>query len=149
MCMTHEKKKGLFVLARIFLSLIFIVAGFAKLQDPVAVQGYMAAMGLPVVGLLFWLVVIIEIGGGLMLLAGYKQCLAAGILAVFLLIVNFVMHRNFAVQMELMNFLKNLAIIGGLMYAAMLCKCGCMGKAACCGHDAKDGCKDDDKGTKE
>ena len=65
----------------------------------------------------------IEIGGGLMLLTGYKARYAALVIAVWLVPVTLVFHNFWAVpaaqqQDQMINFLKNLAIIGGLLVTA-------------------------------
>ena len=59
----------------------------------------------------------IEIGGGLLLLTGFKARYAALALALFLVPVTLVFH-NPAHQDQMVNFLKNLAIIGGLLVTA-------------------------------
>ena len=59
--------------------------------------------------------VIIELGGGLMLLTGYRTRLAAIVLAAFSVISAFVFHHALGDQNQLFHFLKNLAMAGGLV----------------------------------
>ncbi len=100
--------------ARILMGLIFVVAGFNKLGEGYAgTAGYMDSMGVP--GSLLPLVILLEIAGGLMIIAGFKTAWAAAALAVFSLLSAFIFHFNFADQIQSIMFMKNLAISGGLM----------------------------------
>jgi putative oxidoreductase len=99
--------------ARILMSHIFILSGFSKITGYAGTQQYMAAMGVP--GALLPLVILVELGGGLMLLLGFKARWAAAALAGFSLLSALLFHRNFADQMQMINFMKNLAMAGGLL----------------------------------
>ncbi len=106
-------------LARGLLALIFILAGFQKIGGYAGVQGYMEAMGVP--GALLPLVIVLEIGGGIALLVGYRARVAAFLLAGFTLLSGVLFHllpsfgmEGMAAQGEVTSFLKNLAIAGGL-----------------------------------
>jgi len=100
--------------ARILMGLIFVVAGFGKLGEGYAgTAGYMDSMGVP--GSLLPLVILLEIAGGLMIIAGFKTAWAAAALAVFSLLSAVIFHFNFADQIQSIMFMKNLAISGGLM----------------------------------
>jgi putative oxidoreductase len=99
--------------ARILMSHIFILSGFQKITGYAGTQKYMEAMGAP--GALLPLVILVELGGGLALLLGYKTRLAALALAVFTVLSALIFHHNFADQMQTINFMKNLAMTGGLL----------------------------------
>lgn len=100
--------------ARILLAQIFLVAGFGKLGAGYAgTQGYMEAMGVP--GALLPLVIALEIGGGLALVAGFMTRWAALALAVFTVAGAVLFHANFGDQMQTIMFMKNFAIAGGLL----------------------------------
>ncbi|MFZ5842882.1 MAG: DoxX family protein [Pseudomonadota bacterium] len=101
--------------SRILLAFIFIMAGFGKLgaEAYVGTQGYMQAMGVP--GALLPLVILTELGGGLLLLVGFQARLAAFLLAGFSLISAVIFHYQPADQMQMIMFMKNLAIAGGLL----------------------------------
>ncbi len=73
----------------------------------------MEAMG--VSGALLPLVILLEVGGGLALLVGWQTRWMAGALAGFSLTAAVIFHSNFADQMQMMLFMKNLAISGGLL----------------------------------
>jgi putative oxidoreductase len=105
--------KLLNLVARILMSQIFIISGFTKITGYVATQGYMAKMGVP--GALLPLVILVELGGGLALLLGFRTRWAAAALAVFTLMAAAIFHTNFSDQMQLINFMKNLAMAGGLL----------------------------------
>ncbi|HZV64104.1 MAG TPA: DoxX family protein [Telluria sp.] len=101
------------VAARILMSLIFILSGFGKITGYAGTQQYMESTGVP--GALLPLVILAELGGGLMLLLGFKARWAAAALAGFSLLAALLFHRNFADQMQMINFMKNLAMAGGLL----------------------------------
>jgi putative oxidoreductase len=107
------------LVARIFLGLVFILAGFTKMTGFAGTVGYFESLGLPLGSILVILVIITEIVGGLMLVIGWKPRIAAWWLAAFTLITIVVAHRDLADQMQMTQALKNLAIIGGLLMVAM------------------------------
>lgn len=118
-------------LPRILLSLVFIVGGFNFLMGFESTQG-MVAMGLTPWGLgglaliATVIAIILKLGGGLMLLANFKTSYAAWMLIVFTILATLMFHTNWSGadgQMQMGSFLKNLAIIGGLLlYAKCFCK---------------------------
>jgi putative oxidoreductase len=105
--------KALNLAARILMSHIFILSGFQKLTGYAGSQKYMEAMGVP--GALLPLVILVELGGGLALLLGFKTRWAAAALAAFTVLTALIFHTNFADQMQTINFMKNLAMTGGLL----------------------------------
>jgi putative oxidoreductase len=98
---------------RILIALIFITAGYGKIGGYGATQAYMAAMG--VSGALLPLVILTELGGGLLLALGLFTRSAAAALAGFTLLSAFLFHGNSADQMQQIMFMKNLAIAGGFL----------------------------------
>jgi putative oxidoreductase len=111
------------LLGRVLLSVIFILSGLGKLPHFHDVAGMMAGKGIPLASVALAITLLIEIGGGLMLLTGYKARYAALVIAVWLVPVTLVFHNFWAVpaaqqQDQMINFLKNLAIIGGLLVTA-------------------------------
>ena len=103
------------LLARICLSTIFLWSGINKILNPVGTQETMAGKGLPFTGLLLVLAIATEITGGLSVLLGYKARWGAGILLGFLIPTTLIFHNNLADRMTQIMFLKNLAIMGGLL----------------------------------
>jgi len=100
---------------RFLISVIFLVSGAIKLANIGAMTGYITAVGLPLPAVSFWIAVAVELGAGTLLLVGYRARLVALVLAVYCVITALFFHANFADQMQMMNFLKNLAMAGGLM----------------------------------
>lgn len=100
--------------ARVLLAQIFLISGFGKLGAGYAgTQAYMEAMGIP--GMLLPLVIALEIGGGLALVAGFLTRWAALALAGFTVVSAALFHADFGDQMQTIMFMKNLAMAGGLL----------------------------------
>ena len=103
--------------ARIFLGHIFLLAGVSKIGAYEGTQGYMDAMGVP--GMLLPLVILLEVGGGLAIIAGWKTKWASVALAGFSVVSAVIFHNNFADQTQMIMFMKNIAIAGGFMMLAV------------------------------
>lgn len=101
------------VVARILLSQIFILSGWSKITGYAGTQDYMAAAGVP--GFLLPLVILTELGGGILLLVGFKARWAALALAGFTLLTAVMFHFEPGNQQQMINFMKNLAMAGGLL----------------------------------
>ena len=101
------------LIARIMLGHIFLIAGLQKITGYEGTQGYMESAGLP--GMLLPLVILVEVGGGLAIIAGWQTKLAAIALALFTFVAAVIFHNNFSDQMQTILFMKNIAITGGLM----------------------------------
>jgi putative oxidoreductase len=99
---------------RILIAAIFVLSGFTKIGGYAGTQGYMEAMGVP--GALLPLVIVTELGGGLLIALGLWTRLAAFALAGFTLLSALLFHRNFGDQVQMIMFLKNLAIAGGFLF---------------------------------
>jgi putative oxidoreductase len=91
------------------------MSGLGKLAAYGATVGYIAAMGLPVPPLAFVVSVLIELGGGLLLLSGYRARAVALAMAVFCVVTAIFFHHNFADQNQMIHFLKNVMMAGGLL----------------------------------
>jgi putative oxidoreductase len=104
------------LLGRLGLSLIFITAGWGKIAGYAATQQYMEAMGVP--GVLLPLVIALELGGGLAILAGVFTRWFALALAAFSLIAAVIFHGNLDDAMQAILFWKNVAIAGGFLMLA-------------------------------
>ena len=100
-------------LGRVLLSIIFIVAGFGKLADSAGTAGYMSSVGVP--GILVWPTIVVELGGGLLILIGYQTRIVSFILAGFTLVAALIFHNHLADQNQMIHFMKNLAITGGFL----------------------------------
>ena len=106
------------LLARILLSAVFLVAGMNKIMNPVGTQQYMAAYKMPFTSL-FWIgAVVFEVAGGLSILFGFKARWGALALFMFLIPATLIFHTDFSDPNQIGIFLKNLAIVGGLLMVA-------------------------------
>ncbi|MBI3144712.1 MAG: DoxX family protein [Pseudogulbenkiania sp.] len=105
--------KLVLIVSRVLLAQLFIVSGFGKIGGYAGTQGYMQAMGVP--GALLPLVILVELGGGLLLVAGIFTRWAALALAGFSVAAALIFHTHFAEQMQMIMFMKNLSIAGGLL----------------------------------
>ena len=102
-------------IGRLLLAAIFVISGVGKLLNPAGTIGYISAVGLPLPELGLAIAVIVEIGGGLLLIAGYQTRIAALSLAALTLAAAIFFHSNFGDQNQFVHFLKNVAIVGGLL----------------------------------
>jgi putative oxidoreductase len=100
---------------RLLIALIFIISGVGKIAAPAAIQGYITAAGLPAPLAAYVIAVIIEIGGGTLLVLGFQTRIVALVMAVFTVATAASFHRNFADQDQMVHFLKNISMTGGLL----------------------------------
>lgn len=103
------------IAARVLMSQLFIISGIGKLTAYGATMGYFASLGLPMTGVLVAATIIVELGGGLALLFGFKTEWVAVVLALFTVASALIAHLNLSDPAQLINFTKNLAIAGGLL----------------------------------
>ena len=103
------------VFGRIFISALFLIEAVRKFFNPDMSMIYMSNHGVP--EFLFYPSIAFEIIIPLLLIVGYKTRIAASLLAVFVLTVTLIFHSHHIIDdgMQLTIFLKNLAIIGGLL----------------------------------
>lgn len=96
--------------------MLFLLAGLGKMADVQGLQAYLAWGGLP--AFLAWPAILFEVAVGILLIVGYQTRIVAVATAGFCLITALLFHLNFADQMEVTMFLKNVAIAGGLLTLA-------------------------------
>lgn len=102
-------------IGRVLLAAIFIFSGVGKALAPAGTIGYIASSGLPFATLGLVAAVAIELGGGVMLALGIKTRLVAAALAVFSVVTALVFHHALGDQNQLIHFMKNIAMAGGLL----------------------------------
>ena len=100
---------------RLMIGLPFAMSGLSKLGAYSVTTGMISAVGLPFAPLAFAVAVATELGGGLLLIAGYRARYVAAALALFSLATALTFHANFADQNEMIHFLKNIMMAGGLL----------------------------------
>ncbi|HLA75855.1 MAG TPA: DoxX family protein [Gammaproteobacteria bacterium] len=109
------------VAGRLLLALIFILSGLNKIGDWDGSLQHMTMKGIPYADILLGLSILIELGGGLLLALGLYARWAALAILLFLIPVTFIFHNFWAYAgmeqaMQKIQFLKNLAIMGGMLY---------------------------------
>lgn len=108
------------VVGRILLALIFLMSGINKIMNWEGTEGYMMSVGMPMVTVFLIGAVVLEVGGSLSVILGYKARWGALALIIFTLPATFIFHAYWAVdpaqmQIQQIMFMKNLAMIGALL----------------------------------
>ena len=121
--MNSQMQNAALLAGRILLAMLFIVSGAGKIGNFSDTAGYMASAGLPVVNVLLALTIAVELGGGLLLVLGWKARWSAVVLFLFLIPATLIFHAFWSAPaeqsaMQQIHFLKNLAIMGGMLLLA-------------------------------
>ncbi len=108
---------------RILMAFLFLPAGLSKIGGFAGTVGYIAAQGVPMAAAAAAIAVLVEVGGGLALIAGFGTRWAALILAGFTLVITPIFHAFWGVPADMVMlqqtmFFKNIAVIGGLLVLA-------------------------------
>ncbi|MGF6157517.1 putative oxidoreductase [Ensifer sp. KUDG1] len=114
--MTSQQQTYAIAAARTVMVVIFFLSGLSKIGSAESMRGYMESMGVP--GTLLWSTILFEIGAALLIVAGYKTRVVALFLAAFSIVTAMVFHSNFADQIQMVMFLKNLSMAGGFFLLA-------------------------------
>ena len=104
------------LIGRVLLAIMFVMAGFQKIGGYSGTQQYMEAFGVP--GMLLPLVILLELGGGLAIIAGFMTRWVALAIAGFTLVAAVIFHNNFGDQIQAIMFMKNLSVAGGFLLLA-------------------------------
>ena len=109
------------LIARILIAQLYLIAGLGKIAAFPKTAAFLANAGLPMPELLLVLTVALEVGGGILLIVGWKARWVAAGLCGFTLLATLLFHQFWAVEPQLLkiemnNFMKNLAIMGALIY---------------------------------
>jgi putative oxidoreductase len=111
----EEHSDTVALIGRLFLSSMFLLFGCGKLTGYAGTVAYMGSLGLSAPSLFSLLAIIIEIGGGLLILVGYQTRLASLGLAIYVLVSAFIGHSQLSDPNQFQHFMKNMAIVGGLL----------------------------------
>jgi putative oxidoreductase len=108
------------LIGRVLLAVLFVPAGFGKIAGFAGTAGYIASKGVPLPEVAAAIAIVVELGLGLMLLAGFKARWAALGIAFFTLVITFIFHNFWAVDpaqvmQQQQSFFKNIAVVGGLL----------------------------------
>ena len=109
--------------ARLLFVAMFLPAGLNKIAGFSGTAGYIASVGLPLASVGAVIAIVVEVAGGLALLAGFGTRIAAVVLALFTLVASVFFHAYWAApegqaMVQQLMFFKNLAIVGGLLALA-------------------------------
>lgn len=121
--MNPAAQSQMLLIGRLLLAALFLTTGIQKLMGVAANAAYFAKLGLPMPEVMTWVAMVIELGGALLLIAGWHARRAAWLLILFVAIATAIAHRfwEYAPPQytnQVYHFLKNLAVIGGLFYVA-------------------------------
>lgn len=106
------------LIGRFLLGAIFVWSGFGKIDNPADTIQFIAGSGLPLSDAAYLVAVLVEVGGGLALLLGWQVRAVATALAIFTLVTAATFHAHLADHATAVQFMKNLAIAGGLLQVA-------------------------------
>ena len=115
-------ENALALAGRVLLAILFVLSGFNKLTSIDGTIAYMQHGGVPMATLLVYPTILLELGGGLLLMLGWQTRRVAVLLFLFLIPVTALFHNPAGdpaqAQTQMINLLKNLSIMGGLLYVA-------------------------------
>lgn len=112
---TNTSQSAVPAIGRLLLAAIFIFSGIGKAMAPAGTIGYIASAGLPFATLGLVAAIAIELGGGVMLALGIKARIVALGLALFSVVTALAFHNALGDQNQLIHFMKNIAMAGGLL----------------------------------
>ena len=102
------------LIGRILISSVFLISGFNKINQYDRTIEWMESFGVP--GILIIPAILLEIIGSLMIIIGYKTRVIATLFSIFCITLAIIFHNDFSDQMQLVSFLKNLALAGGFLF---------------------------------
>ena len=105
------------LLARIFISSVFLVSGYNKIMNYESTVNFMEGFGIP--GLLLWPTIVLEILLPILVIIGYKTQIATILLAIFCIATAVIFHFDFSNQMQIVALLKNFGLAGGFLLIAL------------------------------
>ena len=104
-------------LARVLISVLFLISAYNKIFNIEGSMNWMSGYGVP--GILIYPTILLEILLPVMIIIGYKVRIAAGLLSIFCLLTAFIFHFDFADQIQLILFLKNIGLAGGFLFVVV------------------------------
>jgi len=106
------------LIGRLLIAAPFLLSGVGKIAAYDRVVGMISAAGLPLAPLGWLIAIVVEVGGGLLMITGFRVRLAAYVMAAFTLAAAVFFHRNFSDPNQMIHFLKNVVILGALLNIA-------------------------------
>ena len=102
------------LIGRVFISGIFLLSGFNKIGNYDGTIGWMESFGLP--GFLLIPAIVLEIVAPILIIVGYQTKIAAAALSLFCIATAFIFHNDFSDQMQIVAFMKNIALAGCFLF---------------------------------
>ena len=102
------------LVARVFISLIFLLSGINKIGNYEGTVGWMESIGMPSIFLIP--AIILEIVAPMLIMIGYKVKISAALLSVFCIATAIIFHSDFSDQMQFISFMKNIGLAGGFLF---------------------------------
>ena len=102
------------LIGRVFISGIFLLSGFNKIGNYDGTIGWMESFGLP--GFLLIPAIVLEIVAPILIIVGYQTKIAEAALSLFCIATAFIFHNDFSDQMQIIAFMKNIALAGGFLF---------------------------------
>ena len=102
------------LVARVFISLIFLLSGINKIGNYEGTVGWMESLGMP--GIFLIPTIILEISAPILIMVGYKVKISAALLSVFCVATAIIFHSDFIDQMQFISFMKNIGLAGGFLF---------------------------------
>ena len=112
------------LVARLMIAAIFVVSGFGKMTGFDGTVGFIASKGLPLPQLAAIAAIVVELGGGILLILGWKTRWAAAAMCIFTVVAALIFHNFWVVpaeqaQNQMIHFMKNICMAGGLLYVVV------------------------------
>ena len=102
------------LVARVFISLIFLLSGINKIGNYEGTVGWMESLGMP--GIFLIPAIILEIAAPILIIVGYKVKISAALLSVFCVTTAIIFHSDFSDKMQFISFMKNIGLAGGFLF---------------------------------
>ena len=102
------------LVARVFISLIFLLSGINKIGNYEGTIGWMESLGMP--GIFLIPAIILEISAPILIMVGYKVKISAALLSIFCVATAIIFHSDFSDQMQFISFMKNIGLAGGFLF---------------------------------
>jgi putative oxidoreductase len=121
--MMQSKPNPALLAARVLIALLFVIAGVRKVLYYSGTLAYFNQIGIPMADVVLPLTILLELGGGLAVILGWRLQLVAPVMAIFTVGAGCFAHNFWAADAsqyaaQLNNFLKNLAIAGAFIALA-------------------------------
>jgi putative oxidoreductase len=121
--MSNSSNSAVPLIGRVLFSVLFLVSGFFKVAGYSQMVGYATAKGVPMAGVGVAIAAVLELVGGLAILTGFQTRVVASILFLYIIPATYFFHNFWTMtgmerQNNMAHFLKNLAIMGGLLILA-------------------------------